>query len=847
MKIERVTLDNGLKLLFLRTHEAPVVAMQAWVDVGSADEDDEVAGIAHLHEHMLFKGTARRGVGEIARAVEAAGGEINAWTSLDETVYHLVLASDELGLGLDILADALCNSSFDEHELRREIEVVAEEIKRADDVPARRVSNALFALAYDRHPYRRPILGTAASVRSLDRAHMLAFFRRHYRPRQTTLVVVGDFDRAALMRDVDTFFGSWADDAVASKPPRPSLTPPTEARLSLLCEDVKEARLAVAWSIPGVGHDDVAALDVLSVLLGHGESSRLYLETRRRRQLVNDVYAYAYTPRDPGLFMIGAGLEGEKITAALAALLDETFTLREQLISDEELARAKAVIASDSACQRETVQDEARRLGYYEVGAGDHAYESRYLRLVRQVRPAKLREVARRYLGRAPCVVVQVPRASSLDQETLLAIVAARADRVAQRRARGSVRRGATTRLELSSGATLLVQRSRSPVVAMRAVVLGGGRWESRATAGLSALFASVFGTATQELGSLALARQVALLGGSLSAFAGRNTLGLRGEFVREHAMSGLELFSDALLHPAFVNADVERERSALIERARTREDSPAVMAFELFAETLYPTHPYGLRLGGIEETLRVFTREQLSSLRERFVAPDKLVIAVHGDIDVERVSDFLGRALEDGSRQPLPESLPRDEPPTRPRDARLRLDKQQAHIVLGGMGVTLGDEDRFVLEVLTTILSGQSGRLFLDLRDKQGLAYTVAASSVLGLDPGYVYVYMGTSPDKVERALAGLEAHLEAMRTSPPSQEELMRATRYLVGAHAIDLQRVGARAALQSLGERLGQGYDDYLRYPARIRAVTAPRVQEVARVFLDPERLVKVVVGP
>lgn len=158
--VTRVDLDNGLTLLVEPIHHAPVVALQAWVHVGGADENKaHEAGLAHLHEHMLFKGTKRRAVGEVARCVEAAGGEINAWTSFDETVYHLVMGSDATTLGLDLLADVLQASTFDAGELKKEIEVVLEEIRRAQDNPGRRHSMALFASAFRAHPYRHQVLG----------------------------------------------------------------------------------------------------------------------------------------------------------------------------------------------------------------------------------------------------------------------------------------------------------------------------------------------------------------------------------------------------------------------------------------------------------------------------------------------------------------------------------------------------------------------------------------------------------------------------------------------------------------------------------------------------------------
>ena len=153
--VTQFVLSNGLRVLIEPLHHAPVVALQAWVVAGGADEADEVLGVAHLHEHMLFKGTRRRQVGEIAREVEAAGGEINAWTSFDETVYHLTLGAAQMPLGIDILADVLRHSAFDAGELARESEVVLEEIRRAQDSAGRRLSNAVFAQAFSAHPAGR--------------------------------------------------------------------------------------------------------------------------------------------------------------------------------------------------------------------------------------------------------------------------------------------------------------------------------------------------------------------------------------------------------------------------------------------------------------------------------------------------------------------------------------------------------------------------------------------------------------------------------------------------------------------------------------------------------------------
>lgn len=848
-RVVRTRLPNGLTVLSEEVHDAPVVALQAWVNVGSADEDSDVYGVAHLHEHMLFKGTKRRGVGEIARTVEASGGEINAWTSFDQTVYHLVLAADELGTGVDILADALRNSAFDAGELSREIEVVLEEIRRAQDAPGRRVSNALFKLAYQTHPYRRPVLGYEDSVRGLTRERILGFYNKFYRPDQITFVAVGDFRTEALVEEVNRHFGDWRVQGTLVKAPRSSESSQEQLQVEILAEDVKEARLAMAWHGPGMHHADLAAVDALAVILGHGDSSRLYDSVRRRRGLVTDAYCYAYTPRDPGMFMLGAGMRTADLVAAMGALLEETYRAREQRVTAAELEKAKVIILSESAYQRETVQGLARKLGFFEVVGGDYAFEDAYLRALRALEPEDLRLVAQRYLHGSPAVVAQVPanEAQSVSSGQIR-------DAIAQAFAGGKRKRYASTqaddgvtRVQLDNGAVVLMRREDSPVVALRAVALGGQRWETRPTAGLSNLFTSIWGLATESLPTAALAQRVAHLGGSLGAFSGRNTLGLRGEFIADKAAEGLEIFCEALLRPQLLAADLERERKVILERLRTRDDSPTAVAFDAFAEALHPTHSYGLRVGGTEETVQRFTLEDLEALRAQYVSPDKLVVSVVGGFQVEQALDLVCAALE-GPRTPeLPTPLPPDPLLSAAHHIHRIMDRKQTHVLIGGQGLTLRDSKRFALEVLTTILSGQSGRLFMDLRDQQSLAYSVSSSNLEGLDPGHIFVHIGTSPDKVTQALSGVYKHLGRLRQEPVTEAELARAKRYLVGTHAIDLQRGGARAMLMALNERYGMGYDAHKAYAHNIKSVTAADIQGLAQKYLAPERLAEVVVGP
>ncbi len=845
------TLDNGLRVVIQEDHFAPVVAIQIWVKAGSADETPDVAGAAHVHEHMIFKGTTRRPVGAIAAEVESSGGHINAFTTADHTVYHLILASRHFATGLDILADAMQHTTFDPHELGKELQVVMEEWKRGEDSPTSRAATELFRLAYTTHPYGRPVIGYRETIEALNRERVLNFYQRWYRPNNMTLVIVGDIEREAARQEVLRIFAGQPTVPLPSRPRTPE--PPQQGlRLSVLDMNVEEFYLYLAFPLPPATHEDVFALDLLSYILGGGESSRLVQTLQADKELVNWISAHAYTPQDPGLFIVAAALEQDKVRPALEEILATLFRCKPTLVSPAELARARTNLESDFIYRRETVQGQARQLGFFLTVFGDPDYESQYLDGLAAVTRQDLQRVAQRYFSPASLslVLLGATTGATLPTTAEVQTLCERLDTEPTLAPLPLTKRdGQVSFTVLDNGVRLIVKEHHAvPVMALQAVMLGGLLFEDEHNLGVNNMLAGLLTRGSERFSRLELAEAVESLAGSLHGFSGRNSLGLSGSFLTTPRIdNALDLFLDTLLHPAFPTEEVEKRRREILLALKNREDDLAQIAFDLFYETLFATHPYRFSVLGSEESIRALQREQLADYYRVLLNPERLVISVVGDVDTEQVTAHLREALRLLPAAVAAPTLPPTDPrPTTARQCHKAMDKQQAHIVLGFQGVTLANPDRYPLKVLEAILSRQGGRLFYELREQRALAYSVAAFGVEGLAPGVVGVYVGTDPNKVEEATTAARVELARVREELVSAAELEQARKYLTGSFEISLQSNSAQSEEMAFNELYGLGYENGRRYLAAITAVTAEDLRRVARTYFADNASTLVVVG-
>ena len=846
----KTRLDNGLTVVIEENRSAPAVSIQMWVRVGGADETDDESGISHVFEHMLFKGTQKRKTGMIASEIESVGGDINAYTSFDNTVYHLTVPSRSFMTGLDIIADAIQNSAFDKDELAKELEVVLEEIRMNEDDPGRGLYKALLSTGYAAHTYKRPVIGTEKTVKAVTRRDMLRFFKTWYVPNNMTLVIAGDVDKLKALEEAKRLFKGFkkANDPHKKRPIEPEQT---RIKTIIKSQEIKQARMGLAFHIPDVKAKDTYAIDVLAAILGGGRASRLYKRLKADEALVYDISAYPMSLKDPGMFFITAALDAKNINEAVKGVIAEIQRVSSGGLSQEELERARMNLESEFIYSRETMDGIAGKLGYGETLLNDIAYDKQYVREIRDVTGDDVLRVAARYLAPSKATVGVIIPKTDAEALTVVGLEAAVNEAALSGATQAKAVKDEVTKVRLENGITLIVKEVHSnPTVAFYAAFPGGLRYETQITNGIGNFTAEMLMRGTSKRTRDEVAREIESLAGGVHGYSGWNSTGVSGKFLSRHFEKGLEIFSDVLMNPAFKDEETAKLKTEVMAAIKRQEDYLPGYTFKLLYRELYRTHPYGMPVLGSPETVNPFTYDALKRHHDSVFVPERMILSIVGDVDAGYVVEKVKAAFnKNGSERKAVALVPPqlDARFSGVRSTGANLLKAQTHVGIGFPGVTIGHADSYALKVMTEVLAGQGGRLFVELRDKRSLAYALNAFSKEAADPGVFAVYIATAPNKKDEAVAGILGQLKVLTETGITDEELKRGKGSIIGGYEIGLQEVSAQAADMTTNELFGLGYGFSKEYPKRIEAITKEDVLSAARKYLTLESYVLSIVGP
>ena len=835
LQSQRYVLDNGMIVILEEVHTAPVVAWQVWVKAGSITEGEySGSGVSHYVEHMLFKGTEDRGVGEIGREIRGLGGQIGGYTSFDRTVYHLVVPSDHSLTALNVLADALMNSAFDPAELNKEREVIFREIDMGEDDPDRFLSRLFWSTLFREHPYRYPVIGYRTLFEGLTRQDLVDYYHKMYHPNNMILVGVGDFDSRIALAQIEEAFSSFKRESLPPVyiPDEPDQRGPRRVEREF---EVQQIYLLMGFRTVGIQSNDMYPLDVLAIILGQGRSSRLFRKIREEKGLVNAISSWSYTPKYAGIFGINAKLDRANRDSAIEEILRELDQFKVKIVGEEELEKAKRKVISEHIFFRETMKNRATDLASNELTVGDPGFSENYVRGIQEVNREDLVRVANKYFRE--------------DNLTITLLKPATEKAFAQPKM--AVKKPPLiNKFELPNGMTLLVRENHTlPTVLMQTVFRGGLRFENEDNNGICNFARGMLLKGTKTRTAHQIAEEIESLGGAIDTYGGNNSFGCSVGLLKKDFDAGLEILADVIMNSTLPPEEIERERRIILAQIKTQEDDIFNATFELLKETLFTRHPFRFQRLGSTHSIAKLTRADLTEYYHELCRPNNMVLAVYGDVKASQIVEKVQQIFSNFEPRPLPLiQIPQEPKSTQVRVATKYMEKKQALIMVGFQGIDVKSEDRYTFAVLTSILSGGGSRLYQSLRDELGLAYMVGSFSFIGLDnPGAYIFYIATAPEKIELARDGLLEEIKKLVTTKVSQEELNRARKDLIGTETIRLETNQALAFQCALDELYGLGYQNFERYASAINGVTEEDIRKVATKYFDLGSYAIVVVGP
>jgi len=814
--VELVRLDNGVSLLLDERPGSKVCAIQFWVRVGSKYERDENSGVTHFIEHLIFKGSKKLRANEIAWRIEGLGGSINAFTSYDNTVYHIVVPKDSCEEGFSLLSEAVLNPVFPEEEIEKERKVVLEEIKMGEDDPQRKIYKELFSLSYGDHPYGRPIIGFPETVGKLSRREILSYFEDHYVPQNITVVVVGDFRRKTIeelaKKTLEGIPGKKVDSIQF-------VGVPFGGRTKIIEKDVLESYLALSYPIPPVAHEDIPVLEVLSSLLTEGESSRLIAELKNRKKIITYASSFSFAPEGEGLFVIYVNFKGREFRYVLRELEGEIKRLL-QGVPEWELRKAKNQIRASYIYGMETVQGRARMIGHYYTLVRDPSFVEKLLERVDRVCEEDIKRAIIKYFGE--------------ERRNVVALIPP------QRENKSNPVFG-----QLKNGLKYAINENLSaPLFSFSIGFAGGLKDEPNQKNGIFNVLSKMLlkGTKRREAKDIAIA--IDTLGGEIVPFCGYNLFGISGKFMSKDLHEAMGLLREILMETKFSREELINVKNEVLSEIRRKEDDPVSYVFKKFNSFFYKGHPYEKDPLGNPEDVESIGIEDLIDMYKRHLSPKNCVIALSGSLNIKEAVSLIEAMFSDWEGEKW--ELKRERIPVKKGEAFYEKDMLQNHMIFGFRGVSLLDEERYAVEIMDAIFSGMGGRIHHALRERTPYAYATTFFNQMGYDSGVMGVYAAFDPRMLEEVKKTIRKEIESVIKDGFTEEEVERAKRYLIGNYHISMQSNGSVSYRMMVDTFFDLGPQFFKKWPEKIMQVKREEVERIARILLRLEDLTVVIVG-
>jgi zinc protease len=819
--------DNGLHVYVNEKHDTPAVTVQAWIKTGSIHEDNYLGcGLSHFLEHMLFQGCKGYPAQSAADLVNRLGGEVNAYTSFGNTVYHLDLPSQHYKTGVEILAAMISSPEFPAAKFKLESKVILRErdmiLDRADRVLGEKIWKDVFLVS----PVRHPIIGYRDRIKAVTREMMADYYELRYSPERCFFMISGDVDADQVAKQLEKKLGKWRRGNIAE----PFLPVEPEQNCRRQCTYTFKdplARIAAGYKLPDASSPEIPALDILCGIMGQSRSSRLVQRIKTEKELAINISSFNYTPSFCGMMGISAICTPEKVSALEDALNTELHRIIRGELSEEEVRREQIQQGTEYIRCLQTNSGMAAVIGNTILTYGYPEAANRYFDILSGVTLDHVKDVASRYLPTERQTLIRL-----LPEDTNTAAKSGKKTRNGGRKPEMKT---------FGNGLRLIeYPDSTLPLIDICIILPGGSFMENRSNAGISKLLSSMLNTGTARWPEKELSRRIDDNAIDLNISSGANSLVLRLNCRSDRFDQAIEILQSVMAEPRFGSKELAREKSNIVESLKSRMMAPRSAAEDRALELLFGEHPYGLPRSGSIDSINSITAAQLKAFYRRCLLAGQSVFGIAGDYDratVGKAFKKLAAAIQWNKGKPEPAVKPPVFPDTDLSD-KIELPREQTAVIYALPGCDNISEDRFAFDIMQFALNGLSSNLFKKIREEAALAYNTGVSFSRGIHRGVIAFYVGTEMASAARAAEMLSVERRRLAEQGITAEEFEAAMASAIFDCAQNMEKMEYLIMNSALAEYYGSGFEQPWHQVKIYNSLTLDKVNRIAAQYLSSD---------
>ncbi len=795
MQIDKVVTKNGLETLFVNSPGATSASVQFWFRAGSALEKKEDEGIAHFLEHMFFKGTKKRPGAKIAHEVESFGGEINAFTSFDYTCYYINTPVNSLNKTVDILMDMVANPEFLEKELIPEREVVFEEFRRALDNPNQFNFKNLQESSFTKG-YAHQILGSEKTIKNFSREQLINFRNKFYNIENSLLIVAGEIESMdKLVNQIEKF-----SIPSGEKSRFPKFEVQKKPALNIHSKQVNQCTATFTFQAPEYLNPTSAAEDLALNCLAFGEISPLYKELVTKKNLLSGLSGSTMFFSNGGVHFFKFACPTENLNQSFIELEKALKNVLKNGFTDIDADRIKKQYIASKIYERESIEAYSFSLGHGFAQNGNIHSEEDFINLIKNTTVEEISLALVELFKRNLHVTIQKPEELSTKGlpkivETFRKSIKTYAENLKGLKDNTLIETSKydenLKEVTIKKGIKLLYrQNTMTPTFVLHAYLKGGLAFETQQTNSfyyfLSRLMTYGYGKVAFE----DLKRDLETKSAYLNGFSGKNAYGLTLHGLTDNFESLGDHFFGTLLNPKIPNDYLSVEKELIKRTLHNHKQDPVKQCFKTFNDFVFNKHPYSMSIIGEESTLKSVKKKSLIDLHKSRLEKSEIVFTYCGDLSLSKVKKLIQEKTKDLKPRKKEKGLKNKINPLNGESTHIEFDREQTHVFIGKPAFSIHDKDDLYLKMITAYLSGQSSELFVEVRDKQGLCYSVQPIHHTALEAGYWGIYIGAGKDKVEAALKAIKKILGKLQKKGLSKSEFDRIKKMLDGQNQLAIQ---------------------------------------------------------